>query len=132
MLPQDTEARLFTRQADVVADAICDALILLSWERHRAAVNQSAEWQARQLRKVDGGMAALAGWAGTSVFMVNGQFGLADIAAGTVCRYLDLRFPDCPWRSGTLCCPLIKNAIERQPSFQGSVPVLGTISDEVV
>lgn len=32
MLPQDTDARLFARQVEVVADGVCDALVLF-WER---------------------------------------------------------------------------------------------------
>ncbi len=132
MLPRDTDARLFARQVEVVADGVCDALVLLFWERHRPAGHQSAEWQARQLRKVDGGMAALAGWAGTGAFMVGDRFGLADIAAGTVCRYLDVRFPDYPWRSRHPGLSAYSDALERRPSFQGSVPVPQAISDKVV
>jgi len=132
MLPQDTDARLFARQVEVVADGVCDALVLLFWERHRQAEMQSAEWQARQLRKVDGGMAVLAGWAGTSAFMVGGQFGLADVAAGTVCRYLDVRFPDYAWRSRHPGLSAYCDALERRPSFQGSVPVSQAISDKIV
>ena len=132
MLPDDIDDRLFARKVEVVADGVCDACVLLFWERHRPADRQSAEWKARQMRKVDGGMAALAGWAGTRRFIVGDEFGLADIAAGTVCRYLDVRFPEYPWRSRHPDLSAYSDALERRPSFAGSVPVPQVISDRVV
>ena len=33
---------------------------------------------------------------------VGERFGLADIATGTVVKYLDVRFADVPWRSVSL------------------------------
>ena len=132
MLPEDVDARLFARQVEVVADGICDALVLLFWERQRPAAHQSEEWKARQLRKVDGGLAALARWAGDDAFIVGGRFGLADIAAATVCGYLDVRFPDHPWRARHPNLSAYSDAMEQRPSFRASVPVPQSISDKVV
>ena len=132
MLPEDIDARLFARQVEVVADGICDALVLLFWERQRPAAYQSEEWKARQLRKVDGGLAALARWAGDSAFIVDRRFGLADIAAAAVCRYLDVRFPDHPWRDRHPNLSAYSDAMEQRPSFRATVPVPQSISDKVV
>lgn len=132
MLPDDTDARLFARQVEVVADGVCDALVLLFWERHRPEAQQSTEWKARQMRKVDGGIAALGRWAGTGRFIVGDRFGLADIAAGTVCRYIDVRFPEHPWRGRHPGLSAYSDTMEQRPSFQGSVPVAQSISDKVV
>ena len=132
MLPDDVDARLFARQVEVVADGICDALVLLFWERQRPTAHQSEEWKARQLRKVDGGLGALARWAGDGAFIVDGRFGLADIAAATVCGYLDVRFPDHPWRGRHPNLSAYSDAMERRPSFRASVPVPQSISDKVV
>ncbi|MGI4941984.1 MAG: glutathione S-transferase C-terminal domain-containing protein, partial [Janthinobacterium lividum] len=132
MLPEDLDARLFARRVEVVVDGVCDALVALFWERNRDPDKQSAEWQARQMRKVDGGMRALAEWAGTRAFVVGERFGLADIATGTVCRYLDVRFPDYPWRRNHPDLSDYSDRMERRPSFQGSVPVAQRISDKVV
>ena len=132
LLPEGIDARLFARQVEVVADGVCDALVLLFWERCRPEAQQSTEWKARQMRKVDGGMAALARWAGTAPFIVGGRFGLADIAAGSVCRYLDVRFPDHPWRSRHPDLSAYSDAVEQRPSFRASVPVPQSISDKVV
>lgn len=60
MLSQDIDRRLFARKVEVVADGMCDALVLLFFEKQRAQGAQSEEWKARQMRKVDGGFRALA------------------------------------------------------------------------
>ena len=132
MLPDDLDDRLHARKVEVVVDGVCDALVNLFWERHRAPEHQSAEWKARQMRKVDGGMAAIAAWAGTKDFILNDTFGLADIAAGTLCKYLDVRFPDYPWRTTHPTLSAYSDRLERRPSFAGSVPVPQVISDKVV
>ncbi len=132
MLPEDIDERLFARKVEVVCDGVCDALVLLFWERHRPEEQQSAEWKARQMRKVDGGIRTLAEWAGTREFIVGDRFGLADVATGTLCRYLDVRFPDYPWRSRHPGLSDYSDRMERRPSFAGSVPVPQVISDKVV
>jgi glutathione S-transferase len=132
MLPEDLDDMLFARRVEVVCDGVCDALVVLFWERHRPEEQQSTEWKARQMRKVDGGMRALAEWAGTREFVVGERFGLADIATGTVCRYLDVRFPDYPWRERHPDLSAYSDRMERRPSFMSSVPVPQMISDKVV
>ena len=59
LLPPGIDEQLAARQVEVLADGICDACVLLFWERHRPAEQQSQEWINRQQRKVDGGLAAL-------------------------------------------------------------------------
>ena len=132
MLPAGIDDRLAARQMEVVCDGVCDALVLLFWERNRAPEHRSAEWMARQLRKVDGGMRALADWAGTREFVVGERFGLADISIGTVCGYLDVRFAEYPWRTRHPNLAALSERLERRPSFLGSVPVAQRISDKVV
>lgn len=132
LLPPDIDARLFARQIEVLADGICDALVALFWERHRDPDKQSVPWQTRQMRKVDGGMRALAAFAGERDFVVGDRFGLADIATGTVGRYLDVRFPDYPWRLTHPTLARYSDRMECRPSFATSVPVPQTISDQVV
>lgn len=131
LLPADIDARLFARRVEVVADGVCDAVVLLFLERTRAPDHQSAEWKARQIRKVDGGMRALAEWAADKPF-IQDRFGLADIATGTVCGYLDVRFPDHPWRTRHPALSAYSHALERRPSFAATVPVAQTIADKVV
>lgn len=132
LVPADTWERLAARKVEVIADGVCDACVLLFWERHRAPEQQSAEWIARQRRKVDGGLRALAEAAGDRTWVVGGSFGLADIATGTVLRYLDVRFPEHPWRSQYPNLVALSARLEARASFAGSVPVPQVISDKVV
>jgi glutathione S-transferase len=132
LLPDDVDGVLAARQVEVIGDGICDALVLLFWERHRASEHQSAEWIARQRRKVDGGLRALAERAGDRDHVVGNRFGLADIATGTVLRYLDVRFPEHPWRSQYPNLVALSARLEARPSFAATVPVPQAISDKVV
>jgi len=132
MLPPDIDGRLAAQRVEVVCDGVCDALVLLFMERNRAPEHRSTEWMARQQRKVEGGLRAVAEWAGTRAWIVGDRFGLADIAAGTVCRYLDVRFPEHQWRARHPNLAAMSDRLELRPSFQNSVPVAQRISDKVV
>jgi glutathione S-transferase len=132
LVPADTWERLAARKVEVIADGICDALVLLFWERHRPAEQRSTEWIARQRRKVDGGLRALAETAGDREWVVGDRFGLADIATGTVLRYLDVRFPEHPWRAQYPNLVALSARLEARPSFATTVPVPQVISDKVV
>ena len=132
MLPAAIDDRLQARKIEVVCDGVCDAMVLLFWERNRAPEHRSAEWMARQRRKIDGGMAALAGWAGDRDFVVGDDFGLADIAIGTVCGYLNVRFAEYPWRDRHPNLAALSDRLEQRASFRGTVPVAQKITDKVV
>ena len=132
LVPADTWLRLAARKVEVIADGICDACVLLFWERHRPAEQQSAEWIARQRRKVDGGLRELERLATGREWMVGDSFGLAEIATGTVLRYLDVRFPEHPWRSLHPALVALSARLEARPSFATTVPVPQVITDKVV
>lgn len=130
LLPKDVDAKLFAKQVEVVSDGICDALVLLFFEKQRA--ERSPAWEARQMRKVDGGMKALAEWAGDREFMIGEQLTLADIAAGTVCGYLNVRWPDYPWKDRHPNLARYCERLEGRESFKKTVPSPQTIKDRIV
>ncbi|MBD0270834.1 MAG: glutathione S-transferase N-terminal domain-containing protein [Acetobacteraceae bacterium] len=138
LLPADKDDALAARQVEVIADGICDALVLLFWERRRPEQHQSAPWMARQRRKVDGGLRALAALAearesaGAGAWLVGERFGLADIAAGTVLGYLDVRFPELPWRSLHPALVRMAGGLAERPSFRATAPAPQRIADRVV
>jgi glutathione S-transferase len=129
---QREDVQSLIRKVEVIADGICDACVLLFWERHRPAAQQSTEWIARQRRKVDGGLRELTHLAGEREWVVGDRFGLADICVGTVLRYLDVRFPEHPWRSQYANLVTLSARMEARPSFAATVPVAQRISDKVV
>lgn len=129
LLPDDPEDVLRARQIEVIADGICDAVVLLFFERMRDA--PSEEWMARQRRKVKGGVRALAERAGNG-FLVGDRFGLADIAAGTVLRYLSVRFAEFDWSAMYPALAAMSARLEARPSFTATVPVPQKIVERVV
>lgn len=132
LLAAEPAPRLRAKQVEVVADGICDALVLLFWESQRDPDKQSLPWMERQMRKVDGGMRALAGWVSGVEFIVGDRFGLADIAAATVCRYLDIRYPDYPWRTRHPALADFSNRMERRSSFRATLPMPQSFNEPVV
>lgn len=125
LLPRDPQAALAARQVEVICDGICDATVLLFFERRRA--EPSEPWMARQRRKIDGGLAALA--ANPSI----GQgFGLAEICAGTVLRYLAVRYAEHPWATRHPALAALSAGLEQRPSFAATVPVPQNIVEAVV
>ena len=129
LLPDDPEDVLAARQVEVIADGICDAVVLLFFERMRPV--PSEEWMARQRRKVEGGVRALAARVGDG-FLVGGRFGLADIAAGTVLRYLTVRFAEFDWEAMYPALAAMSARLEARPSFAATVPVPQVIREKVV
>ena len=133
LLPKDdVDGWLFAKQIEVVADGICDALVLLFFEKQREDGKRSEEWIARQQRKVDGGLKALADWIGGKRFFVDNAFGLADIAAGSVLGYLKVRFPEHPWRETYPQLARYSEDLEQRQSFKDTIPTPQKISDKVV
>lgn len=129
LLPDTPEEVLAARQFEVIADGVCDAVVLLFFEKRREA--PSAEWMARQQRKVEGGVRALAERAGDG-FLVGGRFGLADIAVGTLLRYLSVRYPEFDWVERYPALAAMSARLEARPSFAATVPVPQTITEKVV
>lgn len=129
LLPDDPDGVLAARQIEVIADGICDAVVLLFFERRREVPSEA--WMARQRRKVEGGVRALAARAGEG-FLVGDRFGLADIAAGTALGYLAVRFPEFDWAAEFPVLAAMHARLEARPSFAATRPVPQTITEAVV
>lgn len=133
LLPKnDVDGTLFAKQVEVVADGICDALVLLFFEKQREEGKRSEEWMARQQRKVDGGLKVLADWISDKKFFVNDTFGLADIAGGSVLGYLRVRFPEHPWRETYPHLARYSGYLEERQSFKDTMPRPQDIRDRIV
>ena len=132
LLPKDDDGILAAKRLEVIADGICDAVILIMFERMRPQGQQSVPWIMRQRRKIDGGVAALAAAIGTRPWAVGERFGLADIAVGSVLGYLGVRFPEKDWRSAYPDLAAYADRLWVRPSFAATTPVAQLIRDRVV
>jgi glutathione S-transferase len=132
LLPDTVEGVLAARQIEVVADGVCDAVVLLFFEGRRA--EPSPPWMARQRRKIEGGVAWLAARVAVAdgCWLCGGRFGLAEIAAGTALRYLDLRFAEFRWREAHPHLAAFSDQLEQRASFAATVPVAQAIGETVV
>lgn len=127
--PESKQEELFAKQVEVVADGMCDACVLLFFEKQRK--DPSKEWMSRQLRKVDGGMKALSDWVGDKDFIL-GELSLADVAAGSILGYMRVRFQDHDWQEKYPNLKRYSDNLEARESFKNSVPSPQSITDKIV
>ena len=132
LLPRDDDGILAHKRLEVIADGICDAVILILFERMRPEGQRSEPWIMRQQRKVEGGVAALAKSVGHRRFAVGDTFGLADVAIGSVLGYLVVRYPQLEWRALYPDLSIYADGLFARPSFAASIPSAQTIRDRVV
>ena len=131
LMPADPDGWLAARKLEVLCDGVCDAVVLSLFEKMRPG-GGSPEWLARQRRKVEGGVAAMAKLVGTRTWAVGERFGLGDIAVGTAIGYLDVRFPELAWRTLHPTLAVFVDRLAQRQSFRDTVPYAQTIADKVV
>ncbi len=132
LLPRDDDGILAHKRVEVLADGVCDAFLLVFFERMRPPEHQSAPWIARQQRKIDGGLAELARIAAGRQHMVGDAFGLADIATGCMLGYFDVRYPELDWRGRHPELDRCTRPLFQRSSFQSTKPSPQVIRDRVV
>lgn len=130
LFPEKVDDLLLAKQIQVVTDGMCDACVLLFFEKQRS--QPSDEWQARQMRKVAGGLKALSDWVGDKDFVIGGKFTLGDIAAGSVLGYMKVRFSAIDWQKQYPNLKRYLDKLEERESFKNSVPYPQNISDKIV
>lgn len=99
LIPKDHRQSVSVKLNQALADGICDAAILILLERRRPPKQQSPEWIAKQMQKVEHGLTALSEELGENKWLMGTRYSLADIAAGCMLAFLDYRLPDIDWRS---------------------------------
>jgi len=128
LIPEDPGPRIEALEAEALADGIADAAILLVLEEHRRPGMQSAEWQARQRRKLARGTAELARLLGDRPHFVGDGLSIADIAAASTLAYLDLRQPEFHWRPAHPNLAAFSERMEARESFSRTRPYAQSIA----
>lgn len=125
--PRDAEQLLAAKRLEVLADGACDAFVLVFMERQRPEAHRSAPWLQRQQAKIAAAVDEIARRiAPGSEYAVGDSFSLGDIAVGTLLQYLDVRYPELPWRRHAHLQALAQR-LWRRPSFEQTVPVKQTV-----
>ncbi len=131
LLPRGVDDILLARKLEVLCDGVCDAVVLTFFERMRKE-SQSAEWLARQRRKIEGGVRETARLVGDRRFAVGDAFTLGDIAVGTALGYLSVRFAEFDWMSIYPKLGAYASRLDQRASFANSVPYPQVIRDKIV
>ncbi|HZP86700.1 MAG TPA: glutathione S-transferase N-terminal domain-containing protein [Burkholderiales bacterium] len=122
LIPQSPGLRVEHKQIEVVADGICDAVVLIALEGARPEAMRSADWIARQHRKIVAGVAELSHLLGERQTFTDFGFGLAEIAAGCALGYLDFRYPNYDWRAQAPNLDRLYRRLSERPSFAQTQP----------
>ena len=110
------------KRLEVLADGICDAAVLIIFERMRPEDRRSVPWEARQRRKVEGGLKEVARLVPEAGFCVGNAFGLADIAVGTLLDYVGTATARGPLGGPVSQPRWTTDRLSVRPSFQETVP----------
>ena len=132
LTPAAKDDVLLAKRFEILADGVCDACLLVFWERARDEDKRSQEWTDRQLRKRAGGLREIARLLGEKTYCVGDALTLADIAVGSMLGWLRVRMPECDWRAQYPNLAGLQDRLEARPSFRDTVPYAQVISDKVV
>jgi len=122
LIPDPARQRIVVRRWEALADGMCDAAIGIVLERRRPPAQQSPEYIERQQRKLAAGLAEMSRELGDRTWCNGETFTLADIAAGCLLGYLDLRHPDIDWRSEYPNLAKHAEKLGRRASFADTIP----------
>jgi glutathione S-transferase len=122
LIPEPARQRIAVRRWEALADGVCDAAGLVNTERRRPAAVQSAEWIARQQRKVREGVTEMARELGERSWCNGEAYSLADIAAGCALGYLELRLPEVDWRGEFDNLAQHYDKLSKRASFADTAP----------
>jgi glutathione S-transferase len=123
LLPPNGRDRADVKCWEALADGMLDAAVGVRLERTmRPAALQSEEWIARQLRKVQLGLAALSEKLGEQAYCAGIHYSLADVAVGCTLGWLSFRFPEITWREDYANLAKLHDKLSERQSFKDTVP----------
>ncbi len=122
LIPSSPELRIAHKQIEVIADGISDAVVLIRLEGTRPASMQSADWIARQRRKIEQGVAELSRLLNDRQWFTDAGFALGDLTTGCTLGFLDFRFPEFNWRPQAPNLERLFRRLSDRPSFAQTMP----------
>ena len=123
LIPPSGRTRVEVRCWEALADGICEAAILARLEANRPIKEQqSPEWIARQMHKVDLGLEAASRGLADKPWCSGGTHSLADIATASTLGYLDFRFAQIDWRGSYPNLARLAEKLFKRQSFIDTQP----------
>ncbi len=122
LIPAEPGARARARRDEALGDGIADAGITVFLERKREAARQDPAWIARQLGKVDAGIAAVAAHLGSRQYLGGDAPNVADIACACALFWAEFRMPQLGWRDAHPNLRGWAERMEARPSFAATRP----------
>lgn len=123
LLPPNGRDRADVKCWEALADGIIDAAVIARLERTQRPIKlQSEDWIARQMRKVDLGLAALSEKLGEQAYCAGKNYSLADVAVGCTLGWLSFRFPEITWRDDHANLAKLFDKLSERQSFKDTVP----------
>ncbi len=119
LIPSDFAARIAVREWEALGDGIVDAIVALTHDaRYSETCDADADWYQKQLKKINGGLAAVQKAIGTQAHCYDNAFGLADICVGSALGYLDRAYAAYDWRSQYPGLKRYADTLFARPTFQ--------------
>lgn len=125
LMPELGRERTTIRRWEALADGVADAAATIFLEKKRPEAQQSAEWLARQQKKVELGLRAMSDDLGERLWCAADGYTLADIAVGCTLGYLSLRFPKIAWRKNYANLAALADRLDKRPAFKNTAPPKG-------
>jgi glutathione S-transferase len=123
LIPEEPAARIAVLRWEALADGVSDAAASVFLERNRRTpAQQSEDWVARQMLKIERGLIEAEKQLQKQEWCVGGQFSLADIAIGSMLGYVSLRFPEIDWRARHAALAALAAQLATRGSFQQTMP----------
>jgi len=123
LLPPNGRERADIKCWEALADGVLDAGVLVRLERtQRPQSQQSEAWIARQLQKVELGLASMSERLGDDTYCASNHYSLADVAVGCCLGWLSFRFPEIEWRSKHPNLGRLFDKLSERQSFKDTVP----------
>jgi len=121
-IPGKPAERVRVRRDEALGDGIADAGISAFLERKREGARQDPAWIARQMDKVNAGIAMLAKSLGSKQFLGGAQMNLADIACACALFWAEFRLPELGWRKAHPNLKAWAERMESRASFASTRP----------
>lgn len=123
LIPPAGRDRIAVHCWEALADGMLDAAVAIRLESvQRTPEQRSDAWIARQQRKIDEGLAAMAKGLGANAWCVGNHYTLADIAVGCALGYLDFRSPELDWRERHPDLARHFAKLSQRPAFVETMP----------